>query len=449
MKNENGLKTPQLLTRSKIRADDEATIPVKESEEPNSLRIQNFSHRDAFGWVFPKIEDFDKKKNVIDLNWLNDYNDEIDKLQIVIKKERSLSFNSQCGDLLERRPSSRTVVSELEESLDSTHSFEIELPNLAEQPGHRKDLTKSDSLLLSVNNNNNNEEFLSSTPSADAFCSIRSCPSRDSGISASDDISDPLPEIHIDRSLLEELEGICEDEQPDSSVTIGALSVGKEKASDEQCCEALSESGDLTEGLIGNTLQKCPVWYKKFSIGQNDLILNFNTLNWGLGPECDDEISGIALGKDEQYDSLLSRSDKDSSVGDSVEEVETMDNKRRQRIKDLWSICDKLEASSLRGGKSLKGLSEIMELVTSFSKLDSRLEILKCDLQSLTRQTTESRHEFSSLQKRASNLLTSTESSRHHMAQLFCLERLEERLQEEWWGAHYPDLVKLNESYIV
>ncbi|XP_066976504.1 uncharacterized protein [Macrobrachium rosenbergii] len=446
MKNENVLKTPQLLTRSKKRTDDETPVQEKENEGSKSLRIQSFSHRDAFGWGFPKVEDYDgRKKNVIDLNWLNDYNDEIDKLQVVIKKERSLSFNSQCENLLEQRPSSRNAGSELEESLDSTHSFEIELPNALERQGQQKGLVKSDSLLLQVNNNNNNEELLSSTPSADAFCSIRSCPSRDSGISATDDISDPLPEIHIDRSILAELEGISEDEQLESTDTVGALSLDKGKVSDEQS----SESGDLTEGLIGDVQRKCPVWYKKFSIGHNDLILNFDSLNWGFEPECEDEISCMALVKDEQYDSLISRSDKESNVDDSVDEVECVDERRRQRIKDLWSICDRLEASSLRGGRSLKGLSEIMELVASFSKIDSRLEILKCDLQSLSRQATENRHEFNSLQKRASNLLTSTESSRHHMAQLFCLERLEERLQEEWWGAHYPDLVKLNESYIV
>lgn len=484
MKNDNVLKTPQLLT--KLRVESGTTNRVKDDDEDRkSFRVHHFSHKDEFGWGFPEVEGIEKK-NVIDMKWIDEYNDEIDKLQVVIKKERSLSFSSQGQNLLAESQSLKSEESELEKFCNSTHSFDFEIPIqvLDDSPQTLKEADKTDILIL----HGNDEEIRSSTPITDSCCSICSCPSRDSGISASDDILDILPEnrtnnslleelegmseneqlkSHMCCSLLEELEGTSENEQPDSHTDCSLLEELERMSENEQpeshrdkftlnnldvtkhLKETLHESKKITEVLPEDPRQKCPVWYKRFSIGQND-FLNFNSLNWGLETHVNVKVpTKNAYRREDQFNSLSSASDKESSSDDFINEADSEDNRRRQRLRGLWTACDRLEALSLRGGSSFRGLPEVLELVESLSKIDRRLAILKCDLHSLSLQATENRHELSNLQKRASNLLTSTETSRHHMAQLFCLEKLKERLHEEWWSIHYANMVKSEGNYIV
>ncbi|KAK7072479.1 hypothetical protein SK128_017219 [Halocaridina rubra] len=461
------------------RSLSENTIHVIHGDVPRLTNVHNYSSVDKFGWGFPEVAEGQKKKHVIDMKWLDEYNDDINNLQVAIKKERALSFGLRSEDLLERykltechnrsekglgkersesccvqthkedhskHPYLQSGRSEFDQSLCSAHSYEVDLSDrILDDSLISKENIESNSFQQITKQENvvidKDEDSRPSTPFTEAFCSMQSFASRDSGISASDDISDTQPDFHGDCSLMEELEGACEFEHSETSTD----EVSHTDPEDSEHEEPLGASDKLTKTVLDEAKPKRPVWYKRFSRGNIDV--NFSPLSFGKH----EYPGGLELdrsSKENSLDSISTGSDKELSIENPIYNTESTDSRRRQSFRQLWTTCNRLETLSLRTGSTMKGVNEITELVDTLSKLNSRLEILKYDLHSLTLQVKENHKELSTLEKKATELKESSAASRQHMTQLFCLEKLQERLQLEWWGLHYPQLVTLDENYM-
>lgn len=125
-------------------------------------------------------------------------------------------------------------------------------------------------------------------------------------------------------------------------------------------------------------------------------------------------------------------------------------NERNGAQTELCVTCKKLyQESPLNLLLQTQRISAMAKFSQSFQGLSKRVEDLRSGLDSLSGEVNKSKHEFMSLERRATQLLASTVSSRHRLARVRALTLLEDRLQEEWWAAYDPGSVPFHENYIV
>lgn len=450
------------------RPDDQVGVSREKPQARQTPLVQNFSHKTKFGWSFPEIEA--KKRVVIDAKWLKEYSDEIQELQAQIKRQREVIFRDQgqtedvaenpttknkCQTSLNssslkqnintldkiktKLKEGRTLSSGIQEHFDymksATYSeacmndsgFEdLSVPEMQRLPYGGDMEVKVFAEALSAPENE--PETRSVTPQSEACYSMQSFASRDSGVYASDDVTEFLPEAAADHSFFDELE----------------VMFGGHDLPSDTCAAAKRQPVAATAGNGADAGNKYPVWFQRFS-EDDDLTVQLGSLNWDSGV-CLGESSTQSTSSEAEIDVLGSPEEIDICES-GVEDLR--DLQRRQRLRNLWSVCDRLEALSLHGRLSSGGVAEVMQLVEAFSRIDDRLQVLRYGLHSLTLQAHDNRKDLRSLEDRASHLLTSTATSRRHMVHLCALQKLEDRLQEEWWAAYNPNTVLLHENYIV
>ncbi|XP_071549511.1 uncharacterized protein [Panulirus ornatus] len=435
-------------------------------------QVQNYTSETAFGWGFPEVEA--KKRVVIDAKWLKEYSDDIGKVQAEVKRLRDLSFGSHgqndsaAEDLVakkERQASlscstlkqnenvieqskrnakdERTLSANIQEHIDYVKNAtcgeislndsgfeELSVPEMQRLPPHGGDMEVK-AFVEALNAPESELETRSVTPQSEACYSMLSFASRDSGVYASDDVTEFLPEASGERSFFDELGDVF----------------GSHETPPETCAAAAKREPVGAAASSGAEAgNKYPVWFQRFS-EDDDLTVHLRSLNWDSGL-CLGKTSTQSVGGEVETEETPGCPEDTEDCESGVEEVsETV--QRRQRLRNLWSVCDRLEALSLHGRLASGGVTEVMQLVESFSRIDDRLQVLRYGLNSLTLQAHENRNDLRSLEDRASHLLTTTATSRRHMAHLYALQKLEDRLQEEWWAAYNPNTVVLHENYIV
>lgn len=335
----------------------------------------------------------------VDLSWIQDYDREIGRLRAEVKRQKALS----CSHL----------------GREEGGGEEWEEEEQGERVGPQRTAGGEEAVDAPLGSDGAGEDLRAdsppATPHSEACFSLRSFTSRDSGVYAADDASECSPEAAADRSFLEELEDLSDHD----------LSV-------EGVPELLLDRRGARD--------KYPASLRRAE-GVADLALRLSCLGWGAGSG---PASPSATIRDAAF--VLEASPPGRSSP-------SLDETRRQRLRGLWTACDRLEASALRGGVESRGVVEVMQLVESLSALDDRLRLLRCDLEGLLTQARENMADFGLLQNQACRLASRTEGSRQRLAQAVGLEKvcaaLEERLHEEWWAAHSPSLLPEHENYIV
>ncbi|KAK3875815.1 hypothetical protein Pcinc_019329 [Petrolisthes cinctipes] len=277
-------------------------------------------------------------------------------------------------------------------------------------------------------------------PRSEDYCSIQSIASRDSGFCATDDVpSDFLGEDETagHKSLLEELESVCGDHHQCNNHNLSSSSQSSPTR------HRLLPGGDGT----GEEREVSPVWYTRFSFGeyhnhqQQQLHPFQDTHTLALGGSLGD-LSSITV------DSNISGPNTDYlGVDDNCKDVSGRRDHYRRRKLGLFGAST---LHTLYGcGARSRCVLEAKEMMHDYNKISERLNHLRTDLTTLTREVRESREELRNLECRASQLVTSASASRVKLSQLNAMRTLEERLQEEWWAAYNPDTLPLHENYIV
>lgn len=332
--------------------------------------------------------------------------------------------------------------------------------------------------------------YTSGSVKFDTYSSMHSDISRDSGIFTADDTSF-ISEAPGDVSLLQELGDVLSDEEVslESCIPCGSL--------------PLKEIGPGIKGDVGYN-----VWLKRFS-SSNDLSeSSWGSYEWEVKEDGEHGHKSCSFGsvspvvvRRKKWDSeddggnVLFREEEEQTVkekpcsgcektnegvkvtqcrasqklneGVSVkecavcknlyEEPETKQrsanenrNKGNDVQADLCVTCAKLyQESPLNLLLQTQRISAMAKFSKSFQGLNKRVEDLRSGLDSLFGEVNESKHEFLSLERRTTQLLASTVSSRHRLARVRALTLLEDRLQEEWWEAYDPGSVPFHENYIV
>lgn len=445
-----------------MREDDQVSFAVEVPDSGVTLRFKNFSYKTEFGWTFPELDP--KKPVIIDSKWLAEYSDDIEGLRKEINKQRALSFGApQQNNLTDERLKTEIKLqnspclgnlSHSDNAIESFYSTKKCSSNKRQDSivksvisneincndsGFEEDLnidceeTKASSYEYKMEAKHFMEEMRVSrivpdtrcdTPQSEACYSILSCASGDSGVYGSDDV----PEVPSERSLLEELEEIF---------NTGELT-------SEKCSAHMVESEETATLSDDETENRCPIWFQKFS-GNCSLNMPLSSLARDFSTSRS-EASAYSMNNKVRYEFTPSIQDTEGSEDSCFKELS--DNRQQQQLVNLMTACDRLETLSLRGS-SVGAVAEVTKLAKSFSKISHRLQDLRCGLQDLFSQAHENKNDFSNLEGRASHLLTSTLSSRRHLAQVYALQKLEDRLQEEWWTAYNPDTLPLHENYIV
>ncbi|XP_069177883.1 uncharacterized protein [Procambarus clarkii] len=449
------------------REDDQLSFVADVPGFPESLVIKNFSHKTEFGWVFPELSQSQAKEPVVvDSKWLAEYSEEIEALQGIIYKQSLLSdadhgqsnfaetlkteikyqstsnfsymrhdYKETCNSKVKRSSNRRNQNNSVKrittnEANFNDSGFEEELITEKEETKSSSRESETEGEMISEESPVARNECMArcSTPQSEACYSMTSCTSRDSGVYVSDDVSECQPEAQPEKSLLQELEEIFNNRvtQPDRCLTHKAEFEAVAAISDEE------------------TRNKCPIWFQKFS-GDGSLGLRLSPLAWDPGT-IRDEVSAQSINREVENESV-------SSTEDTVSEEAGVDKisentKQERQLANLLTTCDRLEALSLRSS-SVGAVAEVIKLAKSFSKINDRLQNLRFSLQGLSLQAHENKHDLSNLEVRASGLLSSTSASRRHLTQAWALQRLEDRLQEEWWAAYDPNALNLHENYIV
>lgn len=372
--------------------------------------MQSFSHVSEFGWGFPEVDEAAANRRKVDLSWIQGYDREIGRLKAEVRRQKALS----CSHLGR-------------EEEEGGEEGEEEDGKRAGSPGATGGEEPVDAPFGS---DGAGEELRTdsppATPHSEACFSLRSFTSRDSGVYAADDASECSPEAAADRSFLEELEDLSDH---DLSVDAG---LGRGEGAPE----------GAPEPPMGRRKEKDK--YPACLQGPEDVAdfaVRLSYLSWSAA-SCPASPSETIC--DATFVIEASPADRSS---------QSLDETRRQRLRGLWTACDRLEATALRGGVESRGVGEVMQLVESLSTLDDRLRLLRCDLEGLMTQARENMTDFGLLQNQACRLASRTEGSRQRLAQAVGLEKvcaaLEERLHEEWWAAHCPNLLPEHENYIV
>ncbi|XP_042884095.1 uncharacterized protein LOC122260770 [Penaeus japonicus] len=391
-----------------VRDDGAPFEQPEESPRPQKIHIQSFSHMSEFGWGFPEVDEAAANRRKVDLSWIQGYDKEIGRLKAEVRRQKALS----CNHLGRENGEEGKEGEEGEEG-----KRRLGLPHNAEGK------EPADAPLGSVGACEElRAESPPATPLSEACFSLRSFTSRDSGVYAADDTSECSPEVAADRSFLEELEDLSDHD----------LSVDTSFGRCENVPEAPAGRGEGKD--------KYPVCFQRPD-DVAELTVKLSYLNWNAS-SC--PVSPSETVCDATFVFGASSAERSS---------QSLDETRRQRLRGLWTACDRLEASALRGGVESRGVGEVMQLVESLSTLDDRLRLLRCDLDALMVQARENMTDFDLLQNQACRLASRTEGSRQRLAQAVGLEKvcaaLEERLHEEWWAAHCPNLLPEHENYIV